>query len=211
MGQTLYNGAEVPTPGDSYALTDDLKKMCLSLNIPIPVMNQGQRDALFGLVGGALPTGTIVIRRDQSMRMEVWDGTRWADGAPHTEWTKADHTIPTNQVYGVGALTQDADKTNDVGFVSHPAADVLRFRDAGTYAVAFSFKASATLNNRAFVQFDLVGGNDPVRVVVTGEDRGLVTIPNLRVPANQQVLFTVYHESGANRIGDVRIRVTRSS
>lgn len=208
MSQTLYNGADVPTNSDAYNLTDDLAKLCLSLNIPIPVSNQAQRDGLAALAGGTLKIGTMVLRKDQSMFVEKWDGSSWKT-LGHSEWTKSAHVVPTNMVYGVGALTQDAGKTTDAAFVTHPASDVLKFRDAGTYSITFSVRATAALTTRAFVQFDKVGGDAPLRAVLTGEDQGFVTIPNYRVAANEQALFTVYHESGASRTMDLRIRVTR--
>ena len=212
MSQTLYNGAVVPTNGDAYDLTADLVKMCLSLNVPIPVPNQAGRDALAGLApSGVLPVGTMVLRKDQSMFVEKWDGTNWRT-ASHSEWYRtgtAGTMIPSTTVYGVGALTIDAAKTSDAAFVTHPAGDVLQFRDAGTYAITFTAKATAILSTRAFIQFDKVGASDPLRAVATGEDRGLVVIPNYRAAANEQVVFTMYHESGTGRQVDFRIRVTR--
>jgi hypothetical protein len=208
MGQTLYNGAWVPTPGDPYAPTDDLKKLALSLNLPIPVMNQGQRDALFGLVGGSLPTGTIVIRRDQSMRLEIWNGTAWADGAPHTEWYSNDKIIPNATVFGVGALTQDAAKTTDTAFITHPTADAIKYRDAGTYSITFAGLAEATMNGRSFLEIQAANGV-VFRSIVTGEDRGFVAIPNYRAAANEVMVFDAYHNSGATRQLDFRVAVTR--
>jgi hypothetical protein len=208
MAQTLYNGARVPTNSDPYDLTADMAKLCISLNIPIPVVNQGQRDGLAALAGGTLPVGIMVLRRDQSMFVEKWDGTGWKTSG-HCEWMKTGNVAPTATVWGVGALTQDAGKTTDTAFVTHPAGDVLQFRDAGTYSITFTAKATAAMTTRAFVQFDLVGGTEPFRTVVTGEDRGFVAIPNFRAAANDQLLFTVYHESGVNRTLDFRIRVTR--
>lgn len=211
MTQTLYNGAVVPTASDAYQLTADLQKLCLSLNIPLAVNDLTARNGLAALApNGVLPVGTMVIRKDQSMFVEKWDGTAWKTSG-HSEWTKTAHVVPTNTVYGVGALTQDAAKTTDTAFVTHPATDVLQLRDVGTYSIAFSIKATAALSTRAFVQFDKVGGTIPLRVVLTGEDQGFVAFPNYRASAaNEQILFTIYHESGANRTMDVRIRIARN-
>lgn len=211
MAENLYNGARVPTPGDKYALTDDMKKMCLSLNIPIPVLTQAARDALAALApDGVLPIGAMVIRRDQSMLMELWDGTKWATGAPHTEWTRLAQAVPSGTAWGVGALTQDATKTTDAAFVTHPAGDVLRFRDAGVYAISFSAKSNVEVTGRSFVEFQ-TGGSAIIRTVMTGEDRASAVIPNYRAAAGEDLLFDVFHTSGAIRNYDFRIRVTRAA
>lgn len=207
MPQTLYNGAVVPTNSDPYDLTDDFVRMCLSLNIPIPVDNLTHRNSLAGLAGGVLPAGTMVLRKDQSMFVEKWDGANWKTSA-HSEWTRTAQGVPANLVWGVGALTIDAGASTDTAFVTHPASDVLRFRDAGTYAVTFSATATANMTGRAFVQLS-VAGVPIIRTVVTGEDRGAAVIPNYRAAAGADMLFTAYHESGVERTLDFRIRVTR--
>jgi hypothetical protein len=211
MAQTLYNGAVVPTNSDAYDLTADLVTMCLSLNIPIPVANLAARNGLAALApGGVLPIGTAVYRQDQSMFTEKWDGTTWRT-AGHSEWTRTGQLVITNTPWGVGALTIDTDKTTDTAFITHPSADVLRFRDAGTYAVTFSPESTAggTLNNRAYAE--IITGGETYRTIMTGEDRVTATHPNLRVEANQDALFAVYHESGADRTLKFRIAVTRVS
>ena len=170
MTQILFNGAEVFTNGDNYNLSEDMVKLCLSLNIPIPVDDQTQRDGLEALSGAPLKEGTMVLRKDQSMFIEKWDGSTWKT-AGHSEWTKTGQVVPANTVWGVGALTQDAPKTTDAAFISHPTGNVLKFRDAGTYVVTFTAKANAILSTRAFIQFDNPGGTDTTRAPVTGEDR----------------------------------------
>jgi len=208
MTQILFNGAEVFTNGDNYNLSEDMVKLCLSLNIPIPVDNQTQRDGLAALSGAPLKVGTMVLRKDQSMLVEKWNGSTWKTSA-HSEWTKTAQVVPVNTVWGVGALTQDATKSTDAAFISHPSGNVLKFRDAGTYVVTFSTKSNAILSTRAFIQFDNPAGTDAIRAPITGEDRGVVTIPNFRAAADDQLVFTAYHESGASRTMDFRIRVTR--
>lgn len=208
MPQTLYNGAIVPTNGDPYALTADLVKMCQSLNVPIPVTTLAQRDGLAALApGGVLPVGTTVLRRDQSMFVEKWDGTSWKTSA-HSEWYRDGQVVPTASVWGVGALTQDAGRTTDTAFVTHPAADQLKFRDAGTYAITFTAKTTTSTSGRAFVEFQSAG-EAVIRTVMTGEDRGAAVIANYRATADQILTFDVYQTSGGNMTYGFRIRVTR--
>lgn len=207
MSQTLYNGAVVPTNSDGYDLTADLAEMCMSLNIPIPVSNQAQRDGLAALAGGTLQAGTMVLRKDQSMFVEKWDGTSWKTSG-HSEWTRTGQSVPNTTTWGVGALTQDATKTTDTAFVTHPANDQLKFRDAGVYAITFTAKASAGVTGRSFVEFQS-GGEAIIRTVMTGEDRAAAVIPNYRAAANEVMVFDVYHSSGAARTYDFRVRVTR--
>ncbi|MFB8368592.1 hypothetical protein ACFC25_04420 [Pseudarthrobacter sp. NPDC055928] len=207
MAITLYNGAEVPTNSDPYELTSDLAKMALSLNLPIPVDNAAQRDGLAALAGGTLKIGTTVLRKDQSMFTEKWDGTSWKTTG-HSEWTRTGQVVPTNDVWGVGALTLDAAKTTDTAFITHPAADVLRFRDAGTYAVTFNPESTTgTLNTLAYAE--IITGGETYRTGMTGQDRVTAAHPNLRVAANQDALFVIYHESGSNRTLKFRIAITR--
>lgn len=208
MAQTLYNGAVVPTNSDAYDLTGDLVKLCLSLNVPIPVTTLAQRNGLAALApGGVLPIGTLVLRRDQSMFTEKWDGTTWKTSA-HCEWTRTAQVVPTATVWGVGTLTQDAGKTTDTAFVTHPAADQLKFRDAGTYSIAFTSKTTAPTSGRSFVEFQ-TSGDAIIRTVMTGEDRGAAVIANYSATANQILTFDVYQSSGGNMTYDFRIRVTR--
>ena len=208
MAITLYNGAEVPTNSDDYALTEDLAKLCLSLNIPIPVNNQAERDGLAALAGGTLKIGTMVLRKDQSMFTEKWDGSSWKTTG-HSEWTRTGQVVPTATPWGVGALTLDAGKTTDTAFITHPAADVLRFRDAGTYAVTFNPESTAggTLNTLAYAE--IITGGETYRTGMTGQDRVTAAHPNLRVAANQDATFVVYHASGSNRTLKFRIAITR--
>lgn len=78
MSITLYNGAEVPTNSDDYNLTDDLRTMCLSMRIPVPVADVAQRDGLATLApGGVLPVPTFAAREDIGWAIEVWNGTAW--------------------------------------------------------------------------------------------------------------------------------------
>jgi hypothetical protein len=208
MPQTLYNGAVVPVPSDAYALTDDMKKLCLSLNIPIPVTNQSARDGLAALApSGVLPVGTIVVRKDQSMFVEKWDGANWKTSG-HCEWTRNNQVVPTNSPWGVGALTLDASKTTDSAFVTHPAGDQLKFRDAGVYSITLTAAADAALTGRSFVEIQS-GGAAIVRSVASGEDRGAATIPNYRAAANEILIFDMLQNSGSNRTVDFRIRITR--
>ena len=209
MAVTNYNGIITPTNSDDYDPTGDMGIMARSTNVPIAVDNQAERDGLAAAYGGSLPIGTVVLRKDQSMFIEKWDGSAWrTDG--HSEWTKNGQSVPQNTVWGVGALTIDAGKTTDTAFVTHPASDVLQFRDAGVYTVTFTAKATAILSTRAFLQFVAAGDTNHIRVPITGEDRGLVTFPNWRASAGQQLVFSVYHESGAARTMDFRICVTRT-
>lgn len=209
MAETLYNDAEVPTNSDAYNLTADLRKFALSLNLPITVANQAVRDYLPNETPtGVLRVGQIVLRSDQSMVQEVWDGTKWVTGTPHSEWTRTGQVVPNTTAWGVGALTQDATKTTDTGFATHPSADTLKFRDAGNYAVTFTATADANMTGRSFVEIR-AGGVPLIRTVVTGEDRGAAVIPNYRAAANETLTFVVYQSSGANRTIDFRIRATR--
>lgn len=208
MAQTLYNGAEVPTNSDDYNLTEDLVTLCLSLNIPIPVDTQAARDGLAALApGGVLPIGTMVFRKDQSMFVEKWDGTNWKTAA-HCEWTRSGQVVPSGSVWGVGSLTQDATKTTDTAFVTHPAGDQLKFRDAGTYAIALTAKGNTSFTGRSFVEFQ-TGGEAIIRTVMTGEDRGAAVIGNYKAAANEILIFDMFHTSGADRTVDFRIRITR--
>lgn len=210
MAQTLYNGAVVPTNSDAYDLTADLVTMCLSLNIPIPVANLAARNGLAALApGGVLPIGTAVYRQDQSMFTEKWDGTTWRT-AGHSEWTRTGQSVPTATTWGVGALTLDTAKTTDTAFITHPANDQLRFRDAGTYAVTFTANAAAGVTGRSFVEFQ-ADGAAVIRTVMTGEDTAAAVIPNYRAEANDTLVFAVYHSSGSDRSYNFRIRVTRVS
>jgi hypothetical protein len=207
MAETLPNGAEVPTNSDPYNLTADLRKLALSLNIPIPVMNQSERDGLAALYGAPLKVGTTVYRRDQSMLTEKWNGTSWGN-AGHSEWYRTGQSVPTITTWGVGALTQDAAKTTDAAFVTHPANDQIKFRDAGLYAISFTAKAPGGVTGRSFVEFQS-GGEAIVRAKMDGEDRAAAAIPNYRAAANEVIVFDVYHSSGADRTYDFRIRITR--
>jgi hypothetical protein len=207
MGQNLYNGGWVPTNSDAYDLTADLAKICLSLNIPIPVDDQAERDGLAALAGGTLKVGTMVLRKDQSLFVEKWDGSSWKTSG-HSEWSRSNQVVPTASPWGAGALTQDSSKTTDTAFVTHPASDTLRFRDAGNYAITFTATAEAAMTGRSFVEIR-AAGVPLIRTVVTGEDRGAAIIPNYRAAANQDLTFVVYHSSGVNRTVDFRIRVTR--
>lgn len=207
MAITLYNGAEVPTNSDDYALTEDLAKLCLSLNIPVPVDNQAERDGLAALAGGTLKIGTMVLRKDQSMFVEKWDGTSWKTMG-HSEWTRNGQVVPNTTTWGVGALTLDATKTTDTAFITHPSGDILKFRDAGVYAIAFTANAPSGVTGRSFVEFQ-AGGQSVIRTIMTGEDRAAAVIGNYRAAANDELLFVVYHSSGADRTYDFRIRITR--
>lgn len=207
MAQTLYNGTVVPTNGDSYNLTADLATMGASLNLPIPVASAAARNALAAAAGGTLPIGTMVIRKDQSMFIETWDGTNWKTSG-HCEWTRTGQVVPNITVWGVGALTQDATQTTDTAFITHPASDQLKFRDAGTYAISFTAKAVSAPSGRSFVEFQQ-SGSAIIRTVMTGEDRGAAVIPNFRAAANDILTFDVFQTSGGNLTYDFRIRVTR--
>ena len=208
MAQTLYNGIKVPTNGDAYNLTGDLAIMGASGITPIPVPSKSARDALAASApGGTLPVGTMVIRKDQSMFIETWDGTNWVTGA-HCEWYKNGASVGTGATFDVGALTQDSAKTTNTGFITHPSAGVLKFRDAGTYAITFTGVASAALTGRSFLEIQADAGV-VYRSVVTGEDRGYVSIANYRAAANELMVFDAYHNSGATRTLNYRIAVTR--
>lgn len=209
MGQTLPNGGWVPTNSDAYQLTADMARAITSLNVPIAVSSQAQRDGLAALFGGTLPVGTMVLRTDQSMFVEKWNGTKWQTTG-HSEWYRNGQSVPNITTWGVGALTQDGAKTTDTAFVSHPAADQLKFRDAGVYSISFTAKAAAGVTGRSFVEFQS-GGEAIIRTVMTGEDRAAAVIPNYRAGANEVLVFDVYHSSGAARSYDFRIRVTRVS
>jgi plastocyanin len=208
MAQTLYNGIVVPTNGDAYNLTADLATMGQSGITPIPVASLSARNALAAAApGGVLPVPTVVIRKDQSMFIETWDGSTWKAGG-HVEWTRTSQVVPNITVWGVGALTQDSAQTLDTAFITHPASDQLKFRDAGTYAITFTARASAAPSGRSFVEIQSAG-SAVIRTVMTGEDRGAAVIPNYRAAANEILTFDVYQTSGGNLTYDFRIRVTR--
>jgi hypothetical protein len=207
MAQTLYNGARVPTNSDPYKLTEDLKKLCLSLNIPISVASKAERDGLDDIAGTPLNVGQMVIREDQSMFVEKWDGNAWKTSG-HSEWSRSDQGVPSGQVWGAGPLSLDAGKSTDTAFITHPANDLLRFRDTGNYAVTFTAVSSAALTGRSFIEI-AVEGSPLIRAVMTGEDRGAAVIPNYRATAGEDMAFGVYHSSGSTRVIDYRVRVTR--
>lgn len=121
MTQTLYNGAVVPTNSDDYALTEDLMKMCLSLNIPIPVPSAAARDSLAAIApGGVLPVGTeVIITGDNTLPKQKWNGAKWVQFI-YAE-ASASMSVKPSEAWGAGQLTISGTNSTDSTFVTFPS------------------------------------------------------------------------------------------
>lgn len=79
--QILENGANVPTNGDPYNLTDDLAEMGNTLAVVVRVPDVAARDALVNIAAGS-----VVSRLDlPGAPLETYDGTDWS--VSDIEWT----------------------------------------------------------------------------------------------------------------------------
>jgi hypothetical protein len=138
--QTLYNGVEVFTDGDTYNLSGDTAKAFQSANVIIKVSSQAQRDGLAALApGGVLRVPTFVYRTDLSLQ-EVWDGAAWQRG-------NGSATPTTGAGWGlVGSLV----RTRATAGTQVNAA-FRAFYGGGTFTLDSNFVPAFTLNNTGFL------------------------------------------------------------
>lgn len=157
--QTLYNGVEVFTNGDSYNLADDVAHAFSTANVLIAVSSLAQRNGLAAIApDGILPPGTTVVRKDiTGFPLETWDGVVWRPRS----WTFAE--------YGNSALVNSPVPANgQLGpfYQSFPAG---RFTVAPLVTLGTSnARLTASWNNVTTSGFDLYIRNDTPVEAVTG-------------------------------------------
>ncbi len=160
-----------------------------------------------------------IVRLDQQNTIERWNGTSW-DHFGHSEWTFAATGIPSETVWGTGALTADGTNTTDSNlsagsrFITTPGSDRLTFRDAGEYEIDLSGTFSTAGTGRSFMQ---IGNGSTVsykRGITTGDDTGGAGIATFLATAGQTIFLTAYLKHALSGPGYAswtgRVRVTRS-
>lgn len=213
MTQTLYNGAKVPTNSDDYALTEDLMKMCLSLNIPIPVPNEAARNGLAAIApGGVLPIGTeVIITGDNTLPKQKWSGTKWVQFI-YAE-ASASIAVANDTPWGSGALTISGANSTDNTFVSFPVPDCIQFTQPGLYSVSAHMKlASGTVSGftKATIQSEFgnsVYGQEYPRDLAS---ECVISAPVIYFPeAGGRVFIKFYQTSGATQTWSTLARISK--
>lgn len=192
MPQTRVNKAVTPVNSDAYNLTADLATLADSLNVPIPVATQAERDALVSPTAGK----TAVARADLGGLVEVWNGSYWTRGVQHAEFTGS--TGPTiNTQWGPGPLTYDSSNSENGSTFTSPANDKIALPGAGVYSIHIRFLSSVNVSGTTWAAIV----NDGNTVTYTSADiqagvaSGAVTLPNFRAGSAQNIRF-IWYSSG---------------
>ena len=139
----------------------------------------------------------------------VWSGSAWVAAAVtrHAEYSTT-NSIPNGATSSVGTMTLDAGASENVDFITLPSAGVVRLA-AGLYAISFTIFIGAATTGLSIVGL-AVSGNLYRNYLTNGGSYGLMTVPNLRVTAdNTDVDLYVYQTTGATRTVTGRAAITK--
>lgn len=77
MPTNAWNKTRVPVGSDPYSLTADLLALAKSINMPVLVGSEAERNAIAWPSGSGPATGNSVIRTDLGGLKQTWDGSKW--------------------------------------------------------------------------------------------------------------------------------------
>ena len=211
MTQTLYNGAVVPTNSDPYAITADLMKLALSLNVPIRVQDQAARNGLAAIApGGVLPVGTeVLITGDPTMPKQKWNGSKWVQFV-YAE-ASASVIVEPSLAYGTGQLTLIGKNSTDSTFVTFPEPDCIQFTQAGLYSVsAHMLLASGTVSGHTKGTIQSSNGSSVYGQTypTPGASECVIAAPMVYFPnPGGRVYVKFFQASGANQTWSTLARI----
>jgi len=204
--QTLQNGVPVPTNSDPYNLTADLASAFNAADVVTRVASKAARDAL------TKKDGMAISRLDLGGQIEVWDAdtSSWSLGIQHAEFTGS--TSPTGGAqWGTGPLSLDSAMSRNGGIFTSPANDKISLPGVGLYAVSVRVQLSVNATGTTWVS--IVNDANTMTYssydIQPGNASGAVSLPNLYVPATQNIRIVFYSTTATGYTLTSRIRVSR--
>lgn len=215
------------TPGTSPSAPTLPARSFLVGTISVPVAGGGSptvvlNPARFAAAGGTLPVssqtemsaltpyvGMEVYRTDLDLICR-YNGAAWGAVGAHEEYTSSTLNVLNNSPWGPGVMALDATNSNSPGFGSWPAGDVFQASVPGTYA----FHWYVTWGDPVGACYLSIRRNPSGTILTSHQFPAAyehdVTLPGVRLAANEQVKFVFVQTSGAT-IASVphRVRVTR--
>lgn len=178
----------------------------------LPIASAGERALLSGYEGFEI-LRTDLKQASPAGVIERHNGTGW-DHFGHSEWTfnQTNAGFTSGILFGTGALTNDATRTTDTGFVT-TSGETLVVRDAGIYSCTLTGSWSKPSTSRAFSEIhDSSSGQTFRASAAVDENMCTVTFAGVRLGAGAVLTpktFTVF-ASGSNTWAG-RIRVNRDA
>lgn len=179
--------------------------------------NDAERQAQTGMVQGS--------RGYQSnTRSEyLFDSAAWRLAVPHTEWTFTSAANAAGGVNPVGPFQIDAATStsqNQAAASSTPKSGQIIIADPGVYAYSATLGSVGSpapgFSGRTFLDLSYSSDTSLAPPIVNrtsiavGEDRGTITVPNLRTTIPNQPIFLSYFHSNSTTISvSGRARLTR--
>ena len=204
--QTLQNGITVPTNSDPYNLTADLAKSFGEASVVIPVASTAVRNAL------VKKDGMAVARLDLGGVIEIWDAdtSTWSRGIQHAEYTGT--TAPTNgALWGTGPLSLDSGMSRNGGIFTSPANDKISLPGVGLYSISVRVQLSVNATGKTWVS--IVNDANTMTYssydIQPGNASGAVSLPNLYVPATQNIRIVFFSETLTGYTLTSRVRISR--
>lgn len=151
----------------------------------------------------------------------LFDAGAWRLAVPHTEWTFNSGALTGGGVWPVGAFQIDAATStsqNQAVAASAPKTGQIIITDPGVYAYSATMGTvgAVAFGGRTFMEVSYSSDvtNAPAIVnrtsIVVGEDRGTISVPNLRTTvANQAIFLNFFHGDTTSRTIAGRARLTR--
>jgi hypothetical protein len=135
----------------------------------------------------------------------------------HWTMTSTQSSVPTGTYYGPGTPAYDSANTSDPGLVTWSAADTIKFRDAGIYAVSVGVRftgAMGTSGTSPMVSIEIPGATSSQIAyakgpILAGDTQGTASIPNIKVAAGTTMKFVTFQNTGSSQTAYWRINVTR--
>jgi hypothetical protein len=169
----------------------------------LPIYSKPERETLSPYLGMEIQRMDLTLLGPAGVR-ERYNGTNW-DHFGHTEFTAPANTAAPNTVWGLGIFTRDTNLSTDDSFVTSPAQDVLRVRDAGVYSITVMVSFTEVLSGVSWMSVD---GNFTT-TMGGGLQNFITTQPNVRLGANATINPVLAQGSSGNRTFTSRVRITR--
>lgn len=153
----------------------------------------------------------------------LFDGGTWRLATPHMEFTATKGAVANSTLYTLGQFTIDAAASTSTTIAAAGADGIINITDPGLYAISTVTQLRAATNpnvataatGRTFLDMATASGiADIQRVSInTGEDRGSMASPNVRVTATgQPIWFQAFRNVIASEVNGAtltRVRITR--
>lgn len=220
---------KLPYPLDANETVGDLDSWLRSLALATQVALDKRQQGTYVWVDDdarGLQTGMKQSDEGYVLATKTWyvfDGGVWRLATPHMEFSAVKGAVANSTLYTLGSFAVDVAASTSTSIATAGADGVINIVDPGLYAISTVTQLRAASNpasptaatGRTFLDMATASGiADLQRVsIVTGEDRGSMASPNVRVTSpNQPIWFQAYRNVVGSEVNGqtlTRVRITR--